>query len=1349
MGDYKEKVGEPTGEMSTVGRPIYKTPEGKMVSEQSTTFKYKDKWINIPTIHNGYSYNDDELRLMLDHDLLKPTSTHKNIKAAEKAAEAHSNTLSNFAQGGLTGHPSAMTADQYYDAEAKRGVNTQTEEALGLSSVPFFERPMDADESDRIVGEDEAGNLIRQTISGNRYFVSLNPDQRTARTKIEEDVIPAVKKFADNPRLPTKDEVVGAGTAIVKGAVETASIPGDILTGKRSPTDVQMGDVFELTGGSSAIGATQRLPENAVGSMVGARTKKKSEVSPLFKTIDSNRPDNIPNPLYQNKFNPNSGNKNPFYSSVYTALENLPVGKNGIKGNVAIKYLKKNAPNINMTELYWSGMLDNAPMRGIEDFLTGLKGGQKGIDPNKVYSKNELLYMADASVPQITVKRLSSKDNDNSPSWQSTQRISKRTNVLQPVIGLTARPPQTRVVTFEGEDNRIDSEYVELLIINQNSRGHKYRSADSHYRLEDKNSSLLAHVRGSYVPVLKEMGDPNDLLSNMASFGRKPTPINVFVIEELQSDAAQKERPASKQTSKEVVDAGTNPSVDFEEELTNSITDFVNSFGNNLPLTPKFNRMFNVDPNSSNADQRSAEKTGFKELSRVLTDAKNKLEGGTLRDRYEVAERLSDELTLLGGDMAPSAILRRTTDGDNPEEYIQEIQMNIIGDILFSKKVVRDQDLRTTMFSDIIYPTLKVDKQAPTDLTPAGLSDTIRASLLAVIRDAKQNKSHTIVVPPLEDIMRSHSLEEGPAKQTYQYSLTKVLRSLESETNGKISFKTGKVEGLEFGSKKNYLVINFNPSIVNDTKQARFAEGGSVSAMNNQTEMMLEEGGIADDGMNRDPVSGNQIPPGSMAKEVRDDVPANLSEGEYVVPADVVRFFGVKYFEDLRVQAKQGLQQMDKDGRIGGEPTTGAPPSGGGEISEEELMLILKEELGKEAPQGQPSPQPKPQPKPIGMMNKGGYASTSMASYRKNFNAGGVVNAAEGVDVNPKYVPSNRYGESNVGTGSGMTSVPYENDSGDVMYFTFINGRLYPRGITIPTGFRPMSGYEDLVPASQQVGPVTPTTTEPTPEVNKDSDPEPESTEDSSKWFEKNIELFEDPKSFIAKQLARGGYKEEAGLLSLFSSGLGLVSAAGNKLNDLGGIAQARAGFEIGKANGSIDPESEYSKNMETQLDALGGKFVASGNGLLNIYAKSLGFKNWEDSQTDNKKYLTKVQINRRAAEDYKFDRMTPEQIKAARDKNQPEAKKDGTSSYIDVSMAQQEGDSDEDYNKAVQASRDRAAADRATTRSVYDNNDIDTSTAAGIQDFKEKTIEAGGTWNTGGRAKGGLITKRKKKKKK
>ena len=100
---------------------------------------------------------------------------------------------------------------------------------------------------------------------------------------------------------------------------------------------------------------------------------------------------------------------------------------------------------------------------------------------------------------------------------------------------------------------------------------------------------------------------------------------------------------------------------------------------------------------------------------------------------------------------------------------------------------------------------------------------------------------------------------------------------------------------------------------------ANFNQGGKV--MNNQMEMaFMKQGGIKDDGMKRDPVSGNEIPPGSMAKEVRDDIPAMLSEGEYVVPADVLRFYGVNFFEDLRNKAKSGLQGMEQNGRIGGEP---------------------------------------------------------------------------------------------------------------------------------------------------------------------------------------------------------------------------------------------------------------------------------------------------------------------------------------------------------------------------------------------------------------------------------------------
>lgn len=112
-----------------------------------------------------------------------------------------------------------------------------------------------------------------------------------------------------------------------------------------------------------------------------------------------------------------------------------------------------------------------------------------------------------------------------------------------------------------------------------------------------------------------------------------------------------------------------------------------------------------------------------------------------------------------------------------------------------------------------------------------------------------------------------------------------------------------------------------------------------------QMEMLLQEGGIADDGTTVDPVSGNEVPPGSMAEEVRDDVPAQLSEGEYVVPADVTRYYGVKFFEDLRTEAKRGMGQMEADGRIGGEPVSQTMDNQAeGALTPEELAML--QEMG-------------------------------------------------------------------------------------------------------------------------------------------------------------------------------------------------------------------------------------------------------------------------------------------------------------------------------------------------------------------------------------------------------------------
>jgi hypothetical protein len=62
--------------------------------------------------------------------------------------------------------------------------------------------------------------------------------------------------------------------------------------------------------------------------------------------------------------------------------------------------------------------------------------------------------------------------------------------------------------------------------------------------------------------------------------------------------------------------------------------------------------------------------------------------------------------------------------------------------------------------------------------------------------------------------------------------------------------------------------------------------------------------------------SGNEVPAGSKDEEVRDDIPAMLSEGEYVVPADVVRWHGLKTFEGLRCEAKHALGLMAMHDRI-------------------------------------------------------------------------------------------------------------------------------------------------------------------------------------------------------------------------------------------------------------------------------------------------------------------------------------------------------------------------------------------------------------------------------------------------
>jgi hypothetical protein len=95
----------------------------------------------------------------------------------------------------------------------------------------------------------------------------------------------------------------------------------------------------------------------------------------------------------------------------------------------------------------------------------------------------------------------------------------------------------------------------------------------------------------------------------------------------------------------------------------------------------------------------------------------------------------------------------------------------------------------------------------------------------------------------------------------------------------------------------------------------KFNEGGAVS-MNNQMQQFAE-GGLKDEGGEIDEVSGNEVPIGGTKEGVRDDIPANVSEGEFVMPADVVRYHGLDKMMQIRQEAKMGLKKMEAMGQMG------------------------------------------------------------------------------------------------------------------------------------------------------------------------------------------------------------------------------------------------------------------------------------------------------------------------------------------------------------------------------------------------------------------------------------------------
>jgi hypothetical protein len=344
---------------------------------------------------------------------------------------------------------------------------------------------------------------------------------------------------------------------------------------------------------------------------------------------------------------------------------------------------------------------------------------------------------------------------------------------------------------------------------------------------------------------------------------------------------------------------------------------------------------------------------------------------------------------------------------------------------------------------------------------------------------------------------------------------------------------------------------------------------------------LMQEGGMADDGMSQEPVTGNDIPPGALASEVRDDVDAKLSEGEYIISADVVRYFGVSFFEDLRAKAKEGLADMEANGRIGGAAVDaqGVPLEDSMDDLSPEEEQMLQQALG----------------------------STGMAE-------GGDVVGFDRTKFN--LTPS---APSSLTTSSNIETRQYFNPStGEKQSIQFMDGIAIS---AIPAGFVPWSQtledtYNSTGPRKSSGSSSSDDMMTPTTSAGGGS-----GLFNYAKWADKNYDAINgNPYEFGMKALDDTSGNLGAKGLSILglASGIFPLAAAGGVLsasNKLQNIAEANAALKIMESRGLV--ESPEYKSLATKINAYVEDLPALQQGLVankvaataNQYTKALEAK--------------------------------------------------------------------------------------------------------------------------------------------
>ena len=260
---------------------------------------------------------------------------------------------------------------------------------------------------------------------------------------------------------------------------------------------------------------------------------------------------------------------------------------------------------------------------------------------------------------------------------------------------------------------------------------------------------------------------------------------------------------------------------------------------------------------------------------------------------------------------------------------------------------------------------------------------------------------------------------------------------------------------------------------------------------------MFDNGGLKDEGGTIDEVSGNDVPSGSTKEEVRDDIPAQLSEGEFVLPADVVRFHGLEKIMELRDEAKAGLAKMEAMGQMGNSEEATLPDEM--PFSLEDLDMEDEDQPQEMAEGGYVMVEGKPMPIPM-IGGQLAPITTRPMPETKNMAVGGFTNPTgtyqvpTNIATQPSYFQN--YQQSTAPfqpftsptqtqqpiqpiqqqqtfpsfstlmptVGGKRETIEYRNEAGQKMFIPFVDGKpIYP----IPEGYSKYTAETEVTPEKQ------------------------------------------------------------------------------------------------------------------------------------------------------------------------------------------------------------------------------------------------------------------------------------------